>query len=159
MIRVSDGEYKYLQWWETSSFFFFFFRSRLVLMCLRDQSTVMNIRKSYLRTAGWKIKWERIIAIIDSCSCEKKAWKNSGLVVRDSNRPGPLRYQCSALPIKLTSQLRVIRMYKCSVKSAASSFATCLECPSLPARGLNNHRRPRRGMCHWMNILISTWTN
>ena len=22
-----------------------------------------------------------------------------------------------------------------------------------------NHRRPRRSMCHWMNILISTWTN
>ena len=21
------------------------------------------------------------------------------------------------------------------------------------------HRRPRRSMCHWMNILISTWTN
>ena len=37
------------------------------------------------------------------CSCEKKTWKkNSGL--RDSN-PRPLRYRCSALPVKLTSQL------------------------------------------------------
>ena len=23
----------------------------------------------------------------------------------------------------------------------------------------SQHRRPRRSMCHWMNILISTWTN
>ena len=37
------------------------------------------------------------------CSWEKKAWKKFRLV-RDSN-PWPLRYRCSALPIKLTSQL------------------------------------------------------
>ena len=38
------------------------------------------------------------------CSCEKKAWKKKFRLVRDSN-PWPLRYRCSALPIKLTSQL------------------------------------------------------
>ena len=42
------------------------------------------------------------------CSCEKKAWKKKNdkkfRLVRDSN-PWPLRYWCSALPIKLTSQL------------------------------------------------------
>ena len=37
------------------------------------------------------------------CSCKKKAWKKFRLV-RDSN-PWPLRYRCSALTIKLTSQL------------------------------------------------------
>ena len=37
------------------------------------------------------------------CSCEKKAWKKFSLV-RDSNS-WPLRYRCSALPIKLTIQL------------------------------------------------------
>ena len=26
-------------------------------------------------------------------------------------------------------------------------------------KSLSEHRRPRRSMCHWMNILISTWTN
>ena len=38
------------------------------------------------------------------CSCEKEAWKKFWLV-RDSN-PWSLRCRCSALPIKLTSQLR-----------------------------------------------------
>ena len=37
------------------------------------------------------------------CSCEKKAWKKFRLV-RDSSL-WPLRYQCSTLPITLTSQL------------------------------------------------------
>ena len=37
------------------------------------------------------------------CSCKKKAWKKFRLE-QDSN-PWPLQYQCSALPIKLTSQL------------------------------------------------------
>ena len=36
------------------------------------------------------------------CSCEKKAWIKFRFV-RDSN-PWPLRYRCSALPIKLTRQ-------------------------------------------------------
>ena len=31
-------------------------------------------------------------------------------------------------------------------------FLLCFSCGSL-------HRRPRRSMCHWMNILIFTWTN
>ena len=38
------------------------------------------------------------------CSCEKKAWKKKCRLVWDSN-PWRLRYRCSALPIKLTSQL------------------------------------------------------
>ena len=38
------------------------------------------------------------------CSCEKKAWKKKFRLVWDS-KPWPLRYRCSALPIKLTSQL------------------------------------------------------
>ena len=37
------------------------------------------------------------------CSCKKKAWKKFRLE-QDSN-PWPLQYRCSALPIKLTSQL------------------------------------------------------
>ena len=37
------------------------------------------------------------------CGCEKKAWAKFRLV-RDLN-PWPLQYRCSALPIKLTSQL------------------------------------------------------
>ena len=37
------------------------------------------------------------------CSCEKKTWKKFRLVW-DSN-PWPLRYRCSALLVKLTSQL------------------------------------------------------
>ena len=41
--------------------------------------------------------------ICNLCSCKKKAWKQFRLE-QDSN-PWPLQYRCSALPIKLTSQL------------------------------------------------------
>ena len=40
------------------------------------------------------------------CGCEKKAWAKFRLV-RDLN-PWPLQYWCSALPIKLTSQLEAV---------------------------------------------------
>ena len=53
----------------------------------------MNIWKSYMWTAVWRIKWRHESSHF--CSCEKKAWKKFGLV-RDSN-PWPLRYRCSAL--------------------------------------------------------------
>ena len=45
--------------------------------------------------------------ILNFCSCERKAWKKFRLVL-DLN-PWPLRYRCSALPVKLTSQLRAGR--------------------------------------------------
>ena len=49
-----------------------------------------------------KIKWMKIITVIYATFAvpKRKAWKQFRLV-RDSN-PRPLRYRCSALPIKLT---------------------------------------------------------
>ena len=62
----------------------------------------MNIWKSYMWTAEWRIKWRhKPIWAPDEgwsshfSSCEKKAWKKFRLV-RDSN-PWPLRYRCSTL--------------------------------------------------------------
>ena len=42
----------------------------------------MNVWKPYMRTAGWRIIWKRIIATIDATFsvAKRKAWKkNSGL--------------------------------------------------------------------------------
>ena len=43
----------------------------------RELTEVMNIWKSYMRTAGWRIIWKKIIAVIDAtfAVAEKEAWK------------------------------------------------------------------------------------
>ena len=42
---------------------------------------MMKLWKSYMWTVEWRIIWRMIIAVTlrNLCSCEKKAWKNSGL--------------------------------------------------------------------------------
>ena len=58
-----------------------------------DDEVSMNIWKSYMWTAEWRIKWRMIIAVIyetkkrNLCSCEKKAWKNFGLLTFPSYKP------------------------------------------------------------------------
>ena len=68
-------------------------------------SEVMNIWKSYLWTAEWRITRMKIIAVeYATFAVAKRKPEKIIRLVRDSN-PWPLRYRCSALPIKLTSQL------------------------------------------------------
>ena len=63
----------------------------------RDQSLGVNkIILYYMKEVHRSYRWNFF-------SCEKKAWIFFR-PVRNSN-PWPLRYQCSALPIKLTSEL------------------------------------------------------
>ena len=66
----------------------FFFLSKNLQFSSKQNGNLFEDHRSYIR---------------NFCSCEKKAWKEFRLV-RDSN-PWLLRYRCSALPIKLTSQL------------------------------------------------------
>ena len=57
----------------------------------------MNRWKSYMRTAGWRIIWKKIIAVIDATfAVAKRSLKKKIRFVRDSN-PCRLRYRCSAL--------------------------------------------------------------
>ena len=86
---------------------------------------IMNIWKSYMWTAEWRIIWRKIIAVVYAtyaCSCEKKAWKQIQAVNVDHASPikNSVFYRIrtlltsalsvgSALPIKLTSQLGVGR--------------------------------------------------
>ena len=50
----------------------------------------------YMRTAGWRIIWKKIIALIDATfAVAKKSRKNSGLY--EIRTLGPLRYRFSAL--------------------------------------------------------------
>ena len=44
----------------------------------KDNDEIMNIWKSYMWTAEWRIIWRKVIAVANAtyaCSCEKKAWK------------------------------------------------------------------------------------
>ena len=44
----------------------------------KDNDEIMNIWKSYMWTAEWRIIWRKVIAVVYAtyaCSCEKKAWK------------------------------------------------------------------------------------
>ena len=44
----------------------------------KDNDEIMNIWKSYMWTAEWRIIWRKVIAVVNAtyaCSCEKKAWK------------------------------------------------------------------------------------
>ena len=62
----------------------------------------MNIWKSYTWTAEWRIIWRKIIAVIyTTYAVGKRKPEKKFRLVRNSN-PWPLRYRCSALPIKLT---------------------------------------------------------
>ena len=56
-------------------------------------------------TVKYSIIWRKIIAVIYATYAvsKRKPEKKKIRLVRDSN-PCPLRYQCSALPIKVTSQ-------------------------------------------------------
>ena len=66
---------------------------------------VMNTWKSCMGTAEWRIKWRMIIAVIYvTFAVAKRKPEKQFRFVRDSNH-WPLRYRCSALPIKLTNQL------------------------------------------------------
>ena len=66
---------------------------------------VMNTWKSYMGSAEWRIKWRMIIAVIYvTFAVAKRKPEKQFRFVRDSNH-WPLRYRCSALPIKLTNQL------------------------------------------------------
>ena len=78
---------------------------------------ILELRGEELNERGSSQLWTQLLQL------RKESLKKFGLVVVRGSKPGPLRYQCSALPVKLTSQLRVIRMYKSSLKSAASSFS------------------------------------
>ena len=78
---------------------------------------IMNIWKSYMWTT---VRSEELFEGRSSqlytqlCSCEKKTRKKFRLV-RDSS-PWPPRYRCSALPIKLTSQLYCKIVCSCRVE-------------------------------------------
>ena len=64
-----------------------------------------NIWKSYIWTANKDMNESDPHSNVDYLSnTENKAWKKKFRLVHDLN-PWPLQYQCSALPIELTSQL------------------------------------------------------
>ena len=66
-------------------------------------SEVMNIWKSYTRTAGLRVIWKKIIAVVDATfAVAKRKPEKKFRLVRDSD-PWPLRYRCSSLPFELTS--------------------------------------------------------
>ena len=70
---------------------------------------VMNIWKNiYVNCCEWRIIWRKIIAVIYAifAVAKRKLEKNSGLY---GIRTLLLRYRCSALSIKLTSQLKKIQ--------------------------------------------------
>ena len=72
---------------------------------------IMNIWKSYMWswTGERRITWRKIIAVVyTTYAVAKRNPQKIFRLVWDSN-PWPLRYQCSSLPIKLTSQLGAAR--------------------------------------------------
>ena len=64
----------------------------------------MNIWKSYMWTAGWRIIWKKIVTVIDATFAAAKRKPEEIQACQDSN-PWPLWYRCIALPVELTSQL------------------------------------------------------
>ena len=70
----------------------------------------MNIWKSYVN-CGVKnyLKEDHRSYIHNLCSWEKKAWKKFRLVW--NSNPWPLRYRCSALPIKLTDECTMVNPF------------------------------------------------
>ena len=62
-----------------------------VINLWKDDDEVMNIWQSYMRTAGSRIMWKKIITVIDTTFPVTRRKP-----VQDSN-PWPLRYRCSAL--------------------------------------------------------------
>ena len=58
---------------------------------------VMNIWKSYMWTAGWRIIWKKIVTVIDATFAAAKRKPEEIQACQDSN-PWPL-------PVELTSQL------------------------------------------------------
>ena len=74
-------------------------------------SVKLWIYENHMWTAEWRIIWRKIIAVIyTTYAVGKRKPEKKFRLVRNSN-PWPLRYRCSALPIKLTDECTMVNPF------------------------------------------------